>query len=239
MATIDSVLTKIRNLISRSNTTTGRTDSDLTNMVNALIDGYGKGGGITPSGTYDVGANGKYNISEYEFVNVDVPSTGITPSGTIDITQNGPVDVTNYASALVNVPIGMNARVFSATVASDVTSGTYTMLAANEYLASIKSNPKAFVVMVAGGQKASTAMYSMWMIANFTLMYTGSSNRKAVCVRTTTSANNVIGYGGGVSGENGTGHIQLESDGRLRVLNCNTTYPLRAGNYLIIAGIAE
>ena len=240
MATIDSVLTKVRNLISRSNTATGRTDADLTNAVNALIDGYGKGG-VTPSGTYDVGANGKYNISEYEFVNVAVPSSGINPSGTINITENGEYPISEYEKVNVAVPIptGMNARVFTVTVASDVTSGNYKILAANSFLASIRNDPNAFVLMVSLNQTASTAMYSLWVIANFVLAYTGSSARKALCVRTTASANNVVGYGGGVSGTNGTGHLQMDSDGSLTVKSCNTTYPLRAGTYLIIGGTAE
>ena len=88
MATIDSVLTKIRNLISRSNTTTGRTDTDLNNAVNALIGGYMQGG-ITPSGTLKVTANGIYDCEKYVNVEVAVPASGITPSGTKEIESNG------------------------------------------------------------------------------------------------------------------------------------------------------
>lgn len=195
--------------------------------------------GITPIGTLLIVENGEHDVTEFAGVNVNVPSSGITPSGTKEITQNGTFDISSFASVLVNVPTGMNGKVFTSTVSSDVTSGNYTILAANEYVASIRSNAKAFVVMVALNSTASTAMYSMWMVANFTLMYTNTTARNAVCVRTTTSANNIVGYGGGMTGTNGAGHLQVQSDGSILVKSCNTTYPLRAGNYLIIAGVAE
>lgn len=64
MATIETVMTKIRNLISKSNSTTGRNDSELTSAVNALVEGYGKGGGIVPSGSIDITENGTYDVTE-------------------------------------------------------------------------------------------------------------------------------------------------------------------------------
>lgn len=51
MVTTDSIKSKIQNLISKANETTGNTDSDLTSSVESLIEGYGHGeesGGITP-----------------------------------------------------------------------------------------------------------------------------------------------------------------------------------------------
>lgn len=70
------------------------------------VDGYNpvKVAVPMPSGTYNIGANGDYDIASYASVAVSVP--GIVPSGTSNITANGVYDVTNYESASVNVSGG-------------------------------------------------------------------------------------------------------------------------------------
>lgn len=193
--------------------------------------------GITPTGTKTITTNGTHDVTSYASASVNV-QTGITPTGTKTITANGTHDVTNFASALVDVA-GLNARVFTGTVASDTTSGNVQVYPANEFLASIRSNSKAFALMIPLNQTASTAMYSVWMLANFTLMYTGSSAKKAITVRTTTAANNVTGTSGGMTTTNYSGYLSVDSNGSVWVRGCNTTYPVKAGDYMIIAGIAE
>ena len=66
MVTADSVKSKIRGLIDKSNAKTGHTDADLTTAVNTLIDGFGQGGASLPTltnpGTASDMARGKQLI---------------------------------------------------------------------------------------------------------------------------------------------------------------------------------
>lgn len=78
----DAVPLKLRNLIHKANTTTGKSDIDLTSGVNSLIEGYGSGGGgsseepilvsrrITENGTYYASYD---NADGYHRVEVVVP----------------------------------------------------------------------------------------------------------------------------------------------------------------------
>lgn len=58
MSTIQTVKTQIQSLIDLANTTTGNTDTNLTDGVNALVSGFGQGG----SG----GMKNGYNVSFYD-----------------------------------------------------------------------------------------------------------------------------------------------------------------------------
>lgn len=50
MSTIQTVKTQIQSLINLANTTTGNTDTNLTDGVNALVSGYGQGGSGSSGG---------------------------------------------------------------------------------------------------------------------------------------------------------------------------------------------
>ena len=71
MSNIQSVKAQIQSLINKANETTGNTDTNLTDGVNALVEGFGQGGSDSDDGDfvtvvfYDV--NG--NILKKEMVN--------------------------------------------------------------------------------------------------------------------------------------------------------------------------
>jgi len=79
-------------------------------------------GGVTPTGTINITANGTHDVTNYASAEVAVP-TGITPTGTLEVTANGTYDVTNYASAEVDVPTGSTPVINSLSVTEN---GTYT-----------------------------------------------------------------------------------------------------------------
>ena len=267
MATADSVKTKIQNLINKVNNKTGRSDATLTSGVDVLISGY-LPGGVIPSGTKTITSNGTHDVKNYASAQVNVPASGITPSGTKTITTNGTHDVTNFASALVNVPTGItpsgtktitengthdvtnfasalvnvsgfNAKIFTATISADTTS-TATFLT-NDFIKSIRDNPNAFILLRYMGTKASTAGVHAVLTANFPLGYGGSTMYNSVVVRASASAINYNGNSKGLNQNGGAqynGHLNTDANGKLFAYG-NASYPIKAGEYQIIAGTVE
>lgn len=232
-STLTALFTAIANSL-RSKT--GGTDAIVADDFPSVIDSLSTGG-ITPTGTKTITTNGTHDVTAYASAKVNVP-VGTIPSGTKEITTNGTHDVTNFASALVNVA-GLNARVFTSTVSVDSTSGSPTIAEANDFIASIRSNSNAFIIVRLIDPPKATAALTVWFNTNAVLAYRASSNTyKAISVRQSATYEGVTLNVNGLTAENYSGHLCVAANGRVYCYP-STTYPLKAGTYQIIAGTLE
>ena len=140
------------------------------------------------------------------------------------------------ASAISNISAGLDIKKLTATVASDTT-GTITLLT-DPQLKKARNASKGFVLMRYLGVGASTAELMFWFTANFTIGYSGSTAYNSLVLRATASAINANYNTHGLPGDNYNGHININANGAMILMN-NATYPLKAGNYEILAGVWE
>lgn len=116
---VDSLsLTAIANAIrSKLGVQTTYKPSEMAGAIDSIS------GGITPTGTKSITANGTYDVAEFASAEVAVPSSGITPTGTkqISVTENGTVteDVTNYANAEITVNVSGSSEISWDDIASN------------------------------------------------------------------------------------------------------------------------
>lgn len=136
------------------------------------------------------------------------------------------------ASAIGNANI---IKTFEATVTEDKTSGLQYLSGANDYLASIRDNPNAFLCVRFLDISESTAELSWWFLANFTLFYSGSTAINSFAARCTASSVSGSYNKMGFVGRNYSGHLNVAKDGSI-FLWPSSSFPLKAGKYQIIAG---
>lgn len=153
--------------------------------------------------------------------------------------KNGSSDTylpSQMASAITALSTGLNIKILTATVSTDQTS-TYTMLT-DPYLITVLNSPNGFVCMRWLEVASGVSCNMFWITANFTLGYAGTGQAYNSIVLRTVSNGSIQGNFNtkGLAGTNYNGHINITSSGGLYFSN-NTTYPLKAGNYEILAGI--
>jgi hypothetical protein len=108
MATADSVKAKLQGLIDKSNATTGNTDADLTTAVDALVAGYGKGGGGSLDGYFAVNFYNDDRTTLLYTVYVPSGSSAIYAGETPISTVSSSLTFGGFEPAAVNVTADMD-----------------------------------------------------------------------------------------------------------------------------------
>lgn len=143
-----------------------------------------------------------------------------------------------FVTAIGNISAGLDIKKLTATVSADKTS-SFTMLT-DPQLLKARNSSNGFVCMRYLGLSSGTAEIMFWLTANFTFGYAGTGTAyNSFIARTTASGSIQANFNtNGLPGDNYNGHINITSSGGL-LLMPNATYPVKAGNYEILAGIWE
>jgi hypothetical protein len=140
------------------------------------------------------------------------------------------------ASAISAISAGMDIKKLTATVSADKTS-SYTILT-DPQLLKARNSANGFVCMRYLGLTSGVACNMFWFTANFTLGYAGTGTAyNSLVLRTLADGACQPNLNTrGLVGENYNAHININSSGGLYVIP-SSSYPLKAGNYEILAGI--
>ncbi len=241
MSTPATIKTALQAAITKANSTTGAGDTNLTDAVDSLIEGYGKGG-IEPSGSITLTANGTYDVTEKAQAVVNVPASGITPSGTKEITANGEHDVTQYAKVNVNVATAAESPKVvrrTVTLANMTGASAYypTILTGDDFVKQNYANDAFFILMRPVGAVAASAYAITGMYHGNRLLVDGSSDFYGFAIQYN-SAGTASAFFGNVAKVSGTGYnagFRAKSSGNVDlVLPANRN--ISAGTYELIIG---
>lgn len=239
MATADSVKANLQSIIAKANSTTGRADNNVDSAVDALISGFGQGG-ITPSGTKTITANGTHDVTNYASAQVNVP-VGITPSGTKTITENGTHDVTAYASALVNIPVPAEKMVvLPITVSADLGAGTnknQSIVTGNDFVKQhYADNGFAGIFIPVSGESIDAASGVVTFVYHGNRPLIKTSNTYYGCFTKsngTSSAPAVQPNNYKINAKGYNVSLRVESSGNVN-LYVASNFTVKAGNYLLV-----
>lgn len=215
MSTPATIKAALQTAITKANNTTGAGDTTVIDAVDSLIDGYGKGGGITPSGSINITENGTYDVTDKETAIVEVSTGGSSNNFLI-------------------IPITLSSAYTGA-------AKEHTILSGNEFVKAHYADEGFFAMWIPLNTPTAAESGTAGFIyhSNRAMLHTNSAVYAVFARSTSPTANS--GWMPNFNKVSGSGYnvsFRVNSKGDLKMYR-SATYTIPAGEYRLVLGLVE